>query len=424
MYELIFKKRNFTLLFLQIAFLVTVLHGVHGQNQGKGNLVINAKKIITVTGEEILNGTIIIENGIITAVGKDLEFPKIARVLNVPESVVFPGVINPNTRLGLVYPPAPRSPFPGFRMPVYYNESNKNGPYYQIIDDIYAHNRSFKLASRFGITTFALVPDDNATVGGQGAVIVPRGITQDEMALNPTFCVKFSFSPNQTKMGTVNLLRKVFVDAQKEKDRLDKLVEANEKARKEGKEEQEVKPNPRQKAMVELLNGEKVAYFRCYGASDIVMLLKLIEGYKFKTIVIASGDCYKAASLLAGKKIPVIIGTNVIRDDPDTFEKINIAREFSEAGVPVAFQSDNSILGQQNLFSIAGIAVKHGLERNTALKALTIHGAESVGLNNKIGSIEKGKDANLIILNGDPLSPETLVEKVILKGEILYETLR
>ncbi len=161
---------------------------------------------------------------------------------------------------------------------------------------------------------------------------------------------------------------------------------------------------------------------------DVVQALKLTKHYGLKPILVLGRDCYRAADQIAASKLPVILDATLVfwKTDPRTRkdEKIVLPKIYREKHIPLTFQvasPTRTTLGNSYLWYQAATAVKYGESVDEALKAITLRPAEILGIADFVGSIEPGKDADLVILSGDPLKLNTWVEKTIVGGKVVYE---
>ena len=162
---------------------------------------------------------------------------------------------------------------------------------------------------------------------------------------------------------------------------------------------------------------------------DVGQAIRIVDEYKLNAVMILGRDCYKAAEMLKKTGKTVILDPTLVfwETDQQTREdkKIVIPQMMMKAGVPFVFQTDNSgtrqTLGSGFLWYQAATCVKYGMSESDALRALTLTPAELLGVDGFVGSIEPGKDADLIILSGSPLSASTWVEKTLVAGEVVYD---
>lgn len=356
-------------------------------------VAIKGARVIPVSGPEIDGATILIRGGRIEAVGKDLEIPWDARVIDGAKKVVVPGFVEVHTTRGTDRP----------------NERIASVPFVSTFDSINPVDPFYEDALRQGITTLCVMPGNDTMIGGQGCVVRPVGVTTESMMIVRNAAMKISLRPRPgvSRMAHLAALRK-------------ELHEASE-ALKDKKGE----PDPRREPMSRLLKGLLPAFVYCPTASDVHRALELADAYKLKVKLVLGRDGWKAAGEIAKKGVEVILDPELEYWESDE-EKHEEVRRFggdaiAKAGLKFALQTDGMPYGTSYLWYQAATAVRNGLSRAEALRAATLSPAEILGLGARIGSIDKGKDANLAVLTGDPLDAQTWVETVLVEGKVVYE---
>jgi imidazolonepropionase-like amidohydrolase len=358
-----------------------------------GTIAIKGARVIPVSGPELENATILIRGGKIEAVGKDLEIPWDARVIDGSKKVVVPGFVEAHTSRGTDRP----------------NERIASVPFVSTFDSINPVDPFYEDALRQGITTLCVMPGNDTMIGGHGCVVRPVGVTTESMMVLKNVALKISLRPRPgvSRMAHLAALRKEFNDA------ADLLKD------KKGE------PDPRREPMSKLLKGLLPAYVYCPTASDVHRAIDLAETYKFKAKLVLGRDGWKAAGEIAKKGYEVILDPELEYWETDE-ERHDEVRRFggealAKAGVKFAFQTDAMPYGTSYLWFQAATAVKNGLSRAEAIRAVTLAPAEILGLGTRIGSVEKGKDANLVVLTGDPLDAQAWVDTVLIEGKVVYE---
>lgn len=406
-------------------------------------LAIQGGKIITMTGETIEDGVIIFRDGVISDVGKDLKIPVEAKIIDASGKVIMPGFMEAHSSSGMSQA----------------NETNPIVPYVSVLDSIDPMNSYFQDARRNGITSVAITPGNSTMIGGQAAVIKTGGEFIDAMVLKADAGVKISLRPvSGSRMSHLAKLRKTLDDVKKkmagdkadddddkdqaedgeeketeDDDQDDKAASEDDDDKKEDaaddkKDDEPVKPETElDRAMFALLKGELPAIIYCDKAMDISQAMRLIEDYQLDAKLVLGPECYKAAKQLADFDRPVIIDDTLVfwEEDPRTKEeeKIVLPQIFRDHNIKFTFQTarnGSATLGSNYLWYQAATAVKYGMPVEEALEALTIVPAKLHGVDKFIGTIEKGKDGDVVILSGDPLKIDTWVEKTIVNGEIVY----
>jgi len=183
--------------------------------------------------------------------------------------------------------------------------------------------------------------------------------------------------------------------------------------------------DPRREPMMKLLKGLMSAFVYCPTASDVHRAIELAETYKFKAKLVLGRDGWKAAAEIGKKGFEVVLDPEMDywETDEERHDEVRrfAAEPLAKAGVKYAFQTDQFLYGTSYLWYQAATAVRNGLSRAEAIRAVTLSPAEILGLASRIGSIEKGKDGNLVVLTGDPLDAQSWVDLVLIEGKIVYE---
>jgi imidazolonepropionase-like amidohydrolase len=412
-------------------------------------LAVKGGKVIPVAGPPIDGGVILIRGGKIEAVGKDVPIPADARVIDTTGKVVVPGFVEAHSTRGMDQ----------------VNESNPNVPFLSVVDAIDPAQDYFDECRRNGVTTVAVVPGNNTMFGGQAAVIKTAGVYVDEMVVKRGAGIKISLRPpnDRNRMGHLATLRKE-LDAARDSIAVAKGPDgkpaaeakpAGGSADDDGPELQQRPPRtptgagaPQapadgdaalvRAALSKLLKGEALALIYCELAMDVPQAIKLVNEYKLKAVLVLGQDCYKAAKQIAASKLPVVLDPTLVfwETDPRTGEDRQVAlpKVYREAGVPVTFQVTGfaagnlfrspplpPTVGTNYLWYQAATAVKYGTPLDEALAAITLRPAQTIGVEKLVGSIEPGKDADLVILTGDPLKLDTWVQTTIIGGKVVYE---
>jgi len=413
-------------------------------------LAIKGGHIIPVGHAPIDNGVILIRDGKIQAVGKDLAIPSDYRVIDAAGKVVMPGFIEAHSSRGMDQA----------------NERNSNVPFLSVIDAIDPGQEYFEDCRRNGVTTVAIVPGDDTMIGGQAAILKTAGSYVEQMIVKRQAGLKISLRPSagRSHMSHLATLRKeldaardaVQDDYAKRKvattdskpvtpppNASDEGVDPAQEPQpggepQEGAGESNADSSTRREALVRLLKGEMPAFIYCDAAMDVPQALKLIAEYHLKAILVLGQNCYKAAKLVAASKLPVILDPTLVfwETDPRRGEdrKIILPKIYREAGVPLTFQVTGvaagtlfrapdlpGTLGMNFLWYQAATAVKYGMPVAEALDAITLRPAKLLGVDSFAGSIEQGKDADLVILTGDPLKITTWVDITVVRGKVVYE---
>ena len=376
--------------------LCLLLFGLSAFAAAEEIIAIKADRVDTVTFGVIENGIIVIADGRISAIGNDVNIPEAAEIIDVSDKTIFPGLVNPSSRIGLS-----RAITGG----------PSSNPHYRVVDELYPHQDQYKRILGAGFTTVGLLPGDkgfirgymfggnqpSAGITGQGAIVRPTGQRPEEMIVAECGFVMISFQAN---------------------DRVKKVI----KSALDSAKSKMSSTDPKVLPLVNALQGKVPTFVTCNLPGEVLHLIKLFEPYdKMKLVLIAETETYRVSSQLVKRKIPVIFPAK-IDFKSNTRTRINVPRMLAEAEVRIALrpESDN-VAGHEDFLRTVAVLVKSGLNREIAKKAITIHPAEMMGIDYRLGSLEAGKDANLLVLSGDPLDVGTKIEKVMIEGKIVYE---
>jgi len=392
-------------------------------NDGKKPTVaIRNAAIYPVTSAPIPNGTIVFSNGVITAVGTNVTVPAGATVIDGTGLSVYPGLIDSGTEVGLTE----ISSVPGSND---VNELGDLNPNARADVAVNPHSNLIPVTRVNGITTVITEPE-GGIISGQDALIQLSGWTPKEMTLKAPAAMHIHFprlrsgsfdeqpqdeeaekEARKNYTSQIDKLRDIFRDAQ-----------AYAKAESARARDANVKRFDRDvilEALVPVVDGREPVVMHASLARDIRAALKFADEFKLKVILADAEDVAQVIPDLKSRNIPVILGP--ILDLPpredDGYDLIfSNAKLLYDNGIRFSIQSADSH-NARNLPYHAAMCAAFGLPKDVALKAITINPAEIFGVADKIGSLEVGKMANIIVTNGDPLEIVTQVKKVFIAGE-------
>ena len=383
---------------------------------------IHGAKIHTVTGGTIENGAVLIRDGKIAEIGMDVSKPDGAEDINAAGMVITPGLIDSHSHLGL-------GPSGGTTED---NEgSDPSTPQMRIIDSIHPtgmapHENSFRDAVSQGITTIIARPGSGNVIGGQSAALKLTGGTVDEMVIRFPADMKMAMGKKGygakgqlpvTRMGVAYVVRQAMVDAQDYKNSLEKY----EKKKESDPDAVPPKRDLKNEAMLMVLNREIPVHIHCSRIDDILTAVRLGDEFDFYKLSLGHGDeSWKIADLLAEKGVTVVVGPQMIVYNEDN-QMINLAKVLADAGVEINIMTDADVVQQEFLRYQAATAVRYGLDPEVALKAITLNPAKLIGAEDRIGSLEAGKDADLVIFSGDPFDIGSRVRRVFINGVTVFE---
>jgi imidazolonepropionase-like amidohydrolase len=392
--------------------------GTVGQQAAAGGpvwAIVNAT-IHPITRPTIERGTIVILGNKIENIGAGIQVPSGARTVDAAGAHVYPGFINARTTLGL-NEPGPR----GFED---VNEMLDYNPQLRTRVAYHSESDSIPVARANGVTTVAVVPG-GGIFGGEVAVMNLDGWTWEEATLKPNAGIEFNFPSIGGGGGRGGGGRggtgggATYDQAKKQRD--DRLAEISRTlalARAYGKGGPDKTKDLVLEALVPVVEGRLPLLVNVSGDANIRDAVAFAEREKVRIIIAGATDAHLVAPLLKEKNIPVIIG-NVLttpgREDAFHAVTYQTAGELAKAGVKIAFATSDAAY-VRNLPFHAAMSIAWGLDRDEALKALTINAADILGIADRVGSLEAGKDANLFIASGDPLEVRSQVTRVVIQG--------
>jgi imidazolonepropionase-like amidohydrolase len=383
------------------------------------SIAIVGAHVVPVKGEEIENGTVVVENGVITAVGKDVTPPEGVPVVDARGRWLLPGFIEAHGHVG-IHEEANGSAG---------NDTNEmtdpNTAGVRAIDAIDIDDEGFRDALSGGITSVVVKPGSGNVIGGQTVAIKTwGGRTIDEQVIKEAVSVKSALGENpkrvygekkqlpSTRLGVAYVLRQAFVEAQNYVAARDAAAAKGEPfARDLGKE-----------TLGRVLAGELAWDQHVHRHDDIATALRLADEFGYRLVINHGTEGAKLADVLAERDIPVIYGplfTSRSKVELRDRAIANLGR-LAAAGVRVAITTDHPVVPINFLVHQASLAVKDGLDPKVAIEALTANPASFLGLDDRIGAISPGLDGDLVLWSGDPLDVMSRAEQVFISGVEVY----
>jgi len=379
--------------------------------------VFEGAEIIPISGDVISNGVLVVQNGKIEAVGGEgsVSIPRNAVRVDASGKVIMPGLVDTHSHIG--------EGDGG-------DQSATLHPDVRIMDTIDPRSKTFYKALAGGLTTVNIMPGSGHLMSGQTVYVKtnPKNTIEDMLVMvdeedgiygglkmaNGTNPLRSGGTPG-TRAKSAAMVRSLFLKAQ---DYQNKIEEAD------GDPEKMPARDLEMETLVEVLEGKRIVHNHTHRHDDILTAIRLSEEFGYRVVLQHVSEAWKVADEIANSNV---IGSSIIGlDSPggkmETIDIFDInGRELEKAGADVAFHTDDPIVDSRFLFRMAAMAVQEGMSRDKALEALTIAGARMLDLEDRVGSLEQGKDADFLILSGDPFSVYTHVEQTWVEGEKAWD---
>lgn len=383
--------------------------------------VLMGADILTGTGRRIENGTIVLDGRKIAEVGaaSEVAVPKGAEVLDLKGKTVTPGLIDAHVHMGTYNEGFPEDMQDANDMvdPVL--------PQLRVLDALYPDDTSFSDALAGGVTCVQTLPGSGNVIGGQGLIVKTKTDIVERMVIREPSAMKAALGENpvrvygakgklpNTRMGTAYLMRDAFVRAQNYRDKME--------AAKEKKEPFE--RNLSLEALLPVLDGKLTYRVHCHRLDDIQTAVRVAEEFGLRYTLEHCTEGHRIASWLADKKAFAAVGPTL-----SSRVKIELRNKtwdtpliLWKAGVHFCIITDHPVVPVEHLSVCASLAVRAGLPAEEALKAVTIYAAEHLGIQDRVGSLEKGKDADIAVWDGEPLDARSKVVRTFVDGETVFE---
>lgn len=402
----------------------------HAQSQPANVYAITHAKIVTLVGAQIDEGTLVIRDGKIAAVGANVAVPAGAQVIDAKGLQVYPGLFDPVTQMGL-------REIGAVSATVDTTEVGTINPDVVAAEAILPSSEHIPVTRAAGITEVLAVPasggmDSSAPrglFGGQASAIHLAGWSLNDLLIKKSVAMVLNWPQIETQtldLSTFTRKQKPFTEAKQEYEKhVNEITDWLESARHYALalghgSASDYQRDLKLEALVPVIRGELPVLVFANRAREIRAAVEFCEKQKLKMVLGGGAEAYKVKDLLRSKNIPVILRPTLTLppDEDDPYDReLSQPAELASAGVKFAFGSfDNSFsrrLGQQ-----AANAVAHGLAYEQALKAVTIYPAQIFGLADQLGTLEVGKVANVIVTTGDPLELTTDVRYLFIKGQL------
>ncbi|WP_434296219.1 amidohydrolase [Clostridium sporogenes] len=382
-------------------------------------LLIKNGKILTMTDKKHVNDCILINNGKIEKIAKRIEINnENTKVIDAKGGWVMPGIIEAHCHIGIM---EEGIRFEGMDLNEY---SSAITPHLRTIDGINPRDLAFQSAIETGITTVMTGMGSSNPIGGQFAIIKTYGKSVDEMLVRAPAALKIAFGENPksifgkkgsmpiTRMGTAALIRETLYKAKNYMNR-------KEEALKEGKI---FDIDIKMEAIIPVLKKEIPLKAHAHRSDDILTAIRIAKEFDLKLTIDHGTEAYLVADYIKESGFPVISGPNMnFRGKVETQNRnYNTTKILQEKGILYAMITDHPVVPIEFLPMSAALAVKNGLKEEDALKAITINPAKILGIDDRVGTLEEGKEADICIYNGNPLNINSKNMYTIISGNIVY----
>jgi imidazolonepropionase-like amidohydrolase len=388
-------------------------------------LIVRHASLLPISGAPVEDGYLAAEGGIIVSLGAMCDCPEPGpsdTVLEAAGRVVMPGLVDAHCHVGIFGEGI------GFEGDDGNEMTDPVTPHLQAIDGIHHADRAFQEARAGGVTTVVTGPGSANVIGGQFAALKTEGRTVDEMVFRAPCAMKIAFGENPktvyhekhqtptTRMATAALLRE---QLNKAREYLTQMEAHQADPDEHDKPEYDMKLE----ALLPVLRGELVVKAHCHRADDIATALRIRKEYNLDLTLEHATEAWMLADVIRGAGVDVVLGpilTN--RSKPElAHQEIDAAGRLVAAGVHPALMTDHPETPIQHLLLCAGVAVREGMPREAALRAVTLRAAEICRIQDRVGSLEPGKDADFIVLSADPFSLSAQVEVTVIQGRVVFE---
>lgn len=404
-------------------------------------VALKGGKLLTISHGTIENGVLVMKDGKIAAIGAagSVNIPPDAQVVDVTGMTVYPGLIDSETQLGLTEISAEQMTND------LVESSDEIMPHMHVYDAFHAESELIPVSRLNGITNAIVAPANGDTLPGQDSFIQLDGPSALEMLLIRDIAMPLNFTAEQrrneswekrkfpqTRMGMAAQLRQTFLDAQEyerswsdyNKKKAD--FEKNPPSEKEKDKKQPPSPPKRDlklEAVLPYLDGKKPIVLAAEEPSDLETAVGLAKEFNLKFLLNHISYSQPVLDYVASLKVPVIVGPIYENPKPDErFDAVySLPAQLYKRGVKIAFASYDAHQ-VRNLPYQAGFAVAFGLPYEEALKAVTLNPAEMWGVADKLGSLDAGKTANVVVSTGDPLDVASDVKQVYIEGKAVPMT--
>lgn len=376
--------------------------------------------VINTVTNGIIHGDILIENGKIIEIGTNISVSQDTQVIDANGNQVYPGFIDAHTHLGLWEDGM------GFEGADGNEETDPITPHLNPIDGINPMERSFEEARNGGITSVCSTPGSANVMGGQCIAIKTVGRRIDKMVIKNPVASKIAFGENpkscygqeekapQTRMAIAAMLRETLKEAEQYLDAILMHEEDDENE----KPDYDIK----MESLLPVLRREVPFKVHAHRADDMFTAIRIAKEFNLRLTLDHCTEGHLIVEDLLEEGYPVVVGPSLSERSKIELRNLTFdtAGILSNAGMNVSLTTDHPVIPLHYLPICAGIAVKHGMMYEKAIEAITINAAKLLGIEDRVGSLEIGKDADIVIWDNNPLEIQSNVLYTIIDGKIVY----
>ena len=383
-----------------------------------GSIAITGGRVVPVVGAPIDHGTVLVVDGTITAVGTDVPIPSGVEVVDATGRWVLPGLVDAHAHVGVHEEGEGTAG----------NDTNEmtdpNGARMRALDAINPADLGFRDALSGGVTSVVVKPGSGNPIGGQTVAIKTWGRVVDEMVIKSPCSVKSALGENpkrvygerkqlpSTRQGVAAVIRDALTKAQDYRAKRDAALAKGDPFERDTTCE----------VLVQVLDGKLPWSQHTHRADDIATALRLADEFGYRLIVNHATEGFLIADVLAERGVPCVVGPLLSTRSKVELRSRTLANPglLAQAGVLVAITTDHPVVAIDFLVHQATFAMKEGMSREQALRAITVNPAEIMGLSDRIGALQPGLDGDVVIWDGDPLDVMSRAQQVYVNGIEAY----
>ncbi|SKA75443.1 Imidazolonepropionase [Caloramator quimbayensis] len=383
-------------------------------------ILIKNGTVLTMAGKTIENGEVLIDGGKILKVGKNLSYSGEVKVLDADGGYIMPGIIDAHCHIGMWEDAV------GFEGADGNEATDPATPHLRAIDAINPMDKCFKEAYENGVTCVCTGPGSANVIGGTFTIIKTKGKRVDDMIVKEPAAMKVAFGENPkstyddkhqmptTRMAIAAILRDYLY-----------RVKDYMKAKKAGEKDEDDMPDfdIKMESLIPVIEGKIPLKAHAHRADDIFTAIRIAKEFNLKLTLDHCTEGHLIAKELSKEGYPAIVGPSLTERSKIELRELTFetASVLSKEGVKIALMTDHPVIPVHYLPLCAALAVKAGLDENTALCAITINPAQILGVDDRVGSIEEGKDADIAVFDRHPLDIQSKTKYVLIDGKIAFE---